>query len=49
MVYLVSWEVTEDWEMFMAAVVTQCYYCQERKRKREEEREDEEKECISQG
>lgn len=34
-----SWEVTEDWKTFMAAIVTQCYYCQKRKRKKEGERE----------
>lgn len=38
-----SWEVTEDWQTFTAAVVTQCCYCQERKRRREGEREEEER------
>lgn len=37
-----SWEVIKDLKKFMAAVVTQCYYCQrEWERKKAGEREEE--------
>lgn len=30
-----SWEVIKDLKKFMAAFVTQCYYCQKRTREKE--------------